>query len=129
MNGKLWAAGVLDFEDRRETFQEAKVVFVCYDTPSIFLPSENSNSSHFYAAPSSDDRFPECRYNIITKGYLWDNSVQVKTAGNKASFLSLVKSIQAIHSYASTTETKSTASKICHFINKKNGYEGDCSEG
>ena len=50
--------------------------------------------------------------NIITKGYLCDNLVKVKTAWNKASFLGLVQTIQAIHSYTSTTETKLSVSNV-----------------
>ena len=38
--------------------------------------------------------------------YLRDDTAEVQTAGNKASLLSLMKTIQAIHCYTSTAENK-----------------------
>ena len=51
----------------------------------------------------------------VQRKYLRDDTAEVQTAGNKASLLSLMKTIQAIHCYTSTAENKISYYSLIHW--------------
>ena len=51
----------------------------------------------------------------VQRKYLRDDTAEVQTAGNKASLLRLMKTIQAIHCYTSTAENKISYYSLIHW--------------